>query len=261
LYFIEKSFIIKDKLLNGGFKMNILVVNDDGYTSKGLEILRDACQAYGEVFVVAPHVEQSAKSSSITIHDGIVIHKHDSHTYSVEGTPSDCIKVALYQLKLNIDLVVSGINRGYNVGFDTIYSGTIGACMEALINGKQAIAFSSDLDEFKNAAREIDSTLKYILENKLYSNQYLLNVNFQAKAFNESKGILITDLGMRPFTHSFRESEGRFYPQREYVVYEDKEMTDEKVVNEGYISITPLKLGNGDHQIVEYLNQKLNYKN
>jgi 5'-nucleotidase len=240
--------------------MNILVVNDDGYTSKGLKILKDACRSYGEVYVVAPHVEQSAKSSSITIHDGIVIHQHDSYTYSVEGTPSDCIKVALYQLNLDIDLVVSGINKGYNLGFDTIYSGTIGACMEALINGVKAIAFSSDLDEFQNAEREIDSTLKYIIDHKLYSNQFLLNVNFQTKDYKEAKGILITDLGMRPFSHSFRELEGKYYPQRAYKDYVHEGITDEKVVEEGYISITPLKLGNGDHQIVEHLKQKLNIK-
>jgi 5'-nucleotidase len=237
--------------------MNILVVNDDGYTSDGIKILKNALTNYGNVIVVAPHVEQSAKSASITIRDGLVVHDHGDQVYSVEGTPSDCIKIAIHVINKNIDLVCSGINRGYNLGYDTIYSGTVGAGMEALLNGIPAFALSSDMDEFKNAKKEINKTLDYIFTHNLVSNQYLLNINFQTKDYDEAKGILVTDLGTRNFDVQFELKAGKYYSSRQFKAIEEKIMTDITAVHKGYISITPLKLGNGDSRLVELLNQKI----
>jgi len=237
--------------------MNILVVNDDGYTSKGLKILKEAMKNYGNVTVVAPHVEQSAKSASITIRDGIKVHDHGDQVYSVEGTPSDCVKIGLYALNIPVDLVVSGINKGYNLGIDTIYSGTVGACMEALMNGVKAIAFSSDLDDFENAQRSIGGVLEFILMHNLTSSQYVLNVNFQSEAFKEPNGIVITNLGIRRFTLTYEIKDGVYYSNRKFLEYDYSQKTDLWANKNGYISITPLKLGNGDAKLVELLNNKV----
>ena len=178
--------------------MNILVVNDDGYKSEGIKILAEAMKSYGNIYVVAPHSEQSAKSVSITIHHPVTIHQHKDHYYSVEGTPSDCVRMALKKLNLPIDLVVSGINNGFNIGIDTIYSGTIGAAMQGLIAGLPAIAFSTDYGAFSIAKREIPNVLKWIFDHQLYSQKYVLNVNFQAEQYKRSKGIEVTYVDIYP---------------------------------------------------------------
>lgn len=223
--------------------MNILVVNDDGYQSEGIKILADAMKPYGTVYVVAPHTEQSAKSVAITIHESLVVHQHDERRYSVEGTPSDCVLVALNKLKLPIDLVVSGVNNGFNIGLDTIYSGTIGATMQGLMSGLPGIAFSTDFGAFKIAKREIKETLKWIFDHELYSRKYVLNVNFQAERFKRSKGIKVTYVDI--YSH------GSMYESIPHG------MTDREAVNEGYISVTPLKLGNGDPQLNQELINKI----
>jgi len=240
--------------------MNVLVVNDDGYLSKGIEILANAFRKLGNVYIVAPHIGQSGASSSITVHGGLTFHNHDDQMWSVEGTPSDCVKFALYGLKLDIDLVVSGINNGFNLGIDTIYSGTIGATMEALLHGYQSIAFSTDFDYFDIASQEIDSVVQYIFEQDLLSNQYLLNVNFPKKGFNHSKGIVITDLAIRGFHVDFEFNENKINATRTFKPYEYIEGTDLWALKHGYTSITPLKLSNGDTVTVKKLNEKINMK-
>lgn len=240
--------------------MNILVVNDDGYSSIGIGILADAFRKIGNVYVVAPHSGQSGASSSITVRKGLTVHTHPNNVWSVEGTPSDCVKFALYGLKLEPDLVVSGVNDGFNIGIDTIYSGTIGATMEALFHGKKAIAFSTEFDNFEIVENEIDSVIDYIFNNDLLANGYILNVNFPKKEYIQSKGIVITDLEIRSFELEYSETENMMYSKRTYKAYENSEITDIWALKNGYTSITPLKLGNGDKTIVEMLKEKIKQK-
>ena len=120
--------------------MNILVVNDDGIHSHGIKILANELKKYGQVYVVAPHKEQSGAGHSITIHDPMRLHARDDFmegvkAWSLEGKPADCVKFALYGLNLDIDLVVSGMNNGPNMGTDIIYSGTLAGASEAIICG------------------------------------------------------------------------------------------------------------------------------
>ncbi|HEY8365233.1 MAG TPA: 5'/3'-nucleotidase SurE [Haloplasmataceae bacterium] len=240
--------------------MNILVVNDDGYQAKGLKILAEAYKKYGNIFIVAPHIHHSGASSSITVGKSLLVHQHEDNLWSVEGTPIDCVKYALFGLKLPIDLVVSGVNNGFNIGIDTIYSGTIGATMEALFNGYKAIAFSTDRDYYDVVIKEIDSVIKFIFDNDLLGNDYLLSVNFPRKGFEESKGILITDLAIRPFNIKITQQENEITFERVFSEYQYIEDTDIWAYKYGYTSITPLKLGNGDSTIVANLKKRVKPK-
>ncbi|ERJ13555.1 5'/3'-nucleotidase SurE [Haloplasma contractile] len=238
--------------------MNILVVNDDGYQSVGIKLLAEAFREYGNVYVVAPDSEKSGASSSISSHTGMMVYKRGNQTWSVEGTPSDCVKYGLFGLDIDADLVVSGVNNGPNIGIDTIYSGTIGETMEALFHGKKAIAFSADFDGYDIVKKEIKAVIDYIFSNELLSTDYLLNVNFPKKSYDESSAIQITDLYINQFLHGFEEREGKIFGTRKPLEEEYKQHSDLFAFHKGEISITPLKLGNGDENLTLQLKKKLN---
>jgi 5'-nucleotidase len=126
----------------------ILVSNDDGYHSPGIRSLRDALQDFGDVVLVAPEFEQSAMSHAITLNRSLRLKSTEANIYALDGTPADCVYVALYSdgriLPRKPDLVVSGINRGLNLGQDAFYSGTVAAAREAALRGIPAIAVSAD---------------------------------------------------------------------------------------------------------------------
>ncbi|MBU1145445.1 MAG: 5'/3'-nucleotidase SurE [Firmicutes bacterium] len=225
--------------------MKILLTNDDGYNATGIQILYAKLQKYGEVTLVAPHFHMSGASVSRVFWDEAKVYEHSPTIYSVEGTPADAVAFAIHGLNLQPDLVVSGINNGFNVGADTVYSGTVGAGMEALKANLKAIAFSADYDYFKPAEDEFEKVMDYILFHKLLSKEYLLNVNFVSKAFATSKGIRITDLGFRPTEHFYlRSDDGTYKNHRKFLPFHFEEGTDLWAANQGYISITPLKFAN-----------------
>ena len=140
--------------------MKILVVNDDSVHSPGIALLAKAAMEFGEVTVVAPAHQCSAMSHKISIHDAMKVEKAEDFpvpvkaAYQVTGTPADCVKAALhYILEEKPDYVFSGINEGYNVGFDIAYSGTLGAAFEAVMNGIPAMAFSNTALSFACSRR------------------------------------------------------------------------------------------------------------
>ncbi|MBU0997322.1 MAG: 5'/3'-nucleotidase SurE [Firmicutes bacterium] len=238
--------------------MKILLTNDDGYSATGIQLLYRLLKPYGEVLLVAPHHHKSGASVSRIFWDEAIVHKHGDHQYSVEGTPADAVAFALHGLEFTPDLVVSGINDGLNLGGDTVYSGTVGACMEALKAKKKAIAFSADFKYFEAAEREFDKVMKFILDHDLLTNEYLLNVNFITKEFHESKGIMITDLGFRPTEHYYLKNSGSKYSgRRKFLPYEFVEGTDLYAMHYGYISITPLKYANQTEKGLEELRRKV----
>lgn len=165
--------------------MRILITNDDGFFQEGIRVLEKALIRYGhEVYCVAPHLEQSAKSHAMTVSGNITVWKHDDHHYSMEGTPADCV---IYTIKSNLlgtepDMVVSGINNGYNLSSDTIYSGTCAAARQGTMYGYPSIALSSQKDEdgvydFEAIAEYASSRLEeyYAL---LKGASSFLNINF-----------------------------------------------------------------------------------
>ena len=146
--------------------MKILIVNDDGINAEGIKHLVNWAKTKGEVSVFAPKVQQSGKSHSIEIHGGYEVKKVDIfdgvEAYSVDSTPADCVRIATLGMKKKFDLVLSGINCGYNLGEDIHYSGTVGACYEAAKCGIKAIAISTSFTTFDNAVKNLDRVFEEI---------------------------------------------------------------------------------------------------
>jgi 5'-nucleotidase len=134
----------------------LLLTNDDGYQAEGLRAMREALGPVGEVVVVAPETEQSATSHSLSLHRPLRLRRVDAGVFALDGTPADCVYVALNgrsgALPRRPDLVVSGLNHGPNLGYDVFYSGTVGAAREAALRGVRALATSADVRASRPAA-------------------------------------------------------------------------------------------------------------
>ena len=230
--------------------LKILITNDDGINAEGLKYLVEHAKKYGEIVVVAPKYEQSAKSHAIEIRHNLELKKVDLFdgvdSYSFDSTPADCVRVARFGLGLNFDLVISGINKGYNMGEDIWYSGTVAACFEAKSTKSKAIAFSvckSSNEGFKY----FDEVMTYILDNNLLEYGNIYNVNMP----KESKGIRITRQGGAIFNTTFTEVEKDMYfagGSRIDCTNIDEIMFDNICVANNYISITPLTADRTDNE-------------
>lgn len=220
--------------------MNILLTNDDGYKANGIAILSKLLKKYGDVYVVAPKSVMSAKSVSIILDKPIKVEKLKNKLWVTNGTPADCVAFGLANLGIKFDLVVSGINHGHNLSYDTMYSGTIGACLQALTFKVPAIAVSCE-HNFEIVEEHFDDVMNYINNMKLLSKEYLLNINFP---FNgEYKGIRETVIYYRPETTYYELVENNLYQAKREL--HDENCNDIKsdvfAVNHGYISITKIK--------------------
>ncbi len=230
--------------------MNILIVNDDGIRGEGLRILCEWAKTKGNVTVVAPAVEQSGKSHSIEIHLPYEVKEVDYmegvKAYTVASTPADCVRIASIGLKLDIDLVFSGINRGYNIGADIIYSGTVGAASEASRLGYKSIAFSSDYASFEVAKAHLDEAYSYIMEKELLRDAEIINVNFPMQ--EPVKGFLITRQGPAIYSDEFEVVEpGMMRAVLQMPTRNSCDLTlDVDAVWNGYISISPLHIDRTD---------------
>ena len=141
--------------------MRILITNDDGIQGEGLKILSQWARKFGEVTICAPKVEQSAKSHAIEIHHPFEAKQvalfQGITAYSVDSSPADCVRFMVLGLHQRFDLVLSGINKGLNIGRDIMYSGTVSAIMEAAALGIPAMAFSTDPSTFETAEKQLDA--------------------------------------------------------------------------------------------------------
>lgn len=219
--------------------MNILLTNDDGYTALGIKTLKALLSKYGKVIVVAPKTVMSAKSVALNLVEPIEVIKESDDLYIVDSTPADCVAYALSNIDIKFDLVVSGINHGHNISYDTMYSGTIGACLQALTYRIPAIAISAE-HNFKLVEEYFDEVMSYIKTHNLLSKEYLLNINFPLG----DKVIGIKD------THIFYRKEVTYYEPRGNNKYQalrklkDEECNDANsdvyAVHHGYISISRL---------------------
>ena len=224
--------------------MKILITNDDGISAEGIRHLVNFAKTKGEVVVCAPKYEQSAKSHAIEIRNEFEIKKVDIfdgvRAYSVDSTPADCVRYAFLGLKESFDLVLSGINRGPNLGLDLVYSATLGAIFEAARLGACGIAFSTDFDSFENAKNCLESVYHEFENKKLLSLNPIYNVNIPSK---ETLGICYTRQGSIYYSDEFVPTgKDNMYRQDGHCVYDGGTNTDEDIdaFSTGYISITPL---------------------
>ena len=230
--------------------MRILVVNDDGIKAPGLEILANWARKMGEVTVFAPKEEQSAKSHSINIRKTFEAKKvswlEGIDCYSVDSSPADCVRFAVNGLYMDFDLVLSGINKGYNVADDIAYSGTVAAITEAAHLGLKGVAFSTVPLSFQWAQESLDRIWKHIIDNKYLNLNGLWNVNIP----EDPKDILLTRQGRAYFRDVFDEVGPDQYLARGTSFYEKSGKVEEDIdaVMSGYISISPLTV---DHTAMD----------
>src|ERR1700712_3408335 len=180
--------------------MRILISNDDGYLAPGLAALADALASIAEVIVVAPESNRSGASNSLTLDRPLSVQRAGNGYYVVNGTPSDCVHIAMTALLATPpDLVVSGINNGQNMGDDTLYSGTVAAATEGYLFGVPAIAFSlvgRDWLHLEDAARVAAEIVAHYLAHPMPGHP-LLNVNIPSLPYDEMGEWRITRLGKR----------------------------------------------------------------
>lgn len=236
--------------------MRILVANDDGYLAPGLAALVKACEDLGEVDVVAPEQNASGTSNSLTLHRPLSVYTAPNGTRYINGTPSDCVHVALTGL-LNHrpDLVVSGINQGANMGDDTLYSGTVAAAMEGYLFGVPAIAFSQTergwghLDAAIRMARHL---IESVIARPPAAGAWLLNVNIPNRSDADQLPWQITRLGRR---HASEPVIRQTSPRGDTLYWigsagdarEAGVGTDFHATASGCVSITPLQVDLTDH--------------
>ena len=226
----------------------ILVTNDDGVYSEGLKKLAEAHRAIGEVTIVAPDREQSASSHSLTLNRPLRILHLDESTWSIDGTPADCVNLAVQHVMKGRrpDVVVSGINFGPNLGDDVTYSGTVSAAFEGALLGIPSVAFSALIGEnfsFDRSARFAARFTEMFLASQP-ERHVVMNVNFP---LGGPSGVRVTHLGKRVYTEGVierKDPRGRsyFWIGGESPVWEDEEGSDFAAVDRGFISITPLHL-------------------
>lgn len=239
--------------------MIVLLTNDDGVKAKGLLALKKELSRIGQVWAVAPDREQSATSHSLTLLHPLRINKIGERFYSVDGTPTDAVMLAVHAiLKRRPDILISGINHGPNMGDDVSYSGTVAAAMEGTILNIPSIAVSNvnwDAKHFESAARFVRKLAKFVLENGLPQYTFL-NVNVPDRR-QAAKGYKITRLGKRVYSDVVIEKidpRGRnyYWIGEQTPIWEKKaDDTDFAAIKEGYISITPLHLDTTDYRAME----------
>src|SRR6266571_5235022 len=233
----------------------ILLTNDDGIHSQGLIKLEEALKDIGDVYVVAPASEMSGASHSLTLARPLRIRQLDERHWTVDGTPTDCITLALNKILPDKDLpniCASGINHGGNLGDDATYSGTVAGALEATILGVPGLAFSLVAREhfdFTEAARFALLAVRKILTEGLPEGT-LLNVNVPQ---GEIKGVKVTRQGIknaRPVITEHIDPRGKpyFWIGEQYFRSNAEDGTDYNAIERGYVSVTPMKSDMTDHQ-------------
>lgn len=249
--------------------MRILLCNDDSVHARGIHVLYEYLKRIADVTVVAPLEEKSTTGHSLTIHKPLRLLKMKDHFYGVSGGPADCVHVGVSQFfgKKKPDLVVSGINRGANLGQDVFYSGTVSAAREAAIMGVPSLAVSLAIDFYKHLPEEklhyetagalTLKVIKNFLSGKGSKNRLplgtLLNLNSPDLPLKRVKGISFGRQGFRHYSSTIlkrRDHRGKdyFWVGGGYHGFKKEEGTDCQLVNEGYASLSPMRLDTTDHE-------------
>lgn len=235
--------------------MRFLCTNDDGILAHGLESLVRAAQQIGDVTVVAPDREQSATSHSLTLHHPLRATQRGENRYQVDGTPTDCVMLAIEMLMPDKpDFVLSGINHGQNMGEDVLYSGTVAAAMEGLALGIRSIAISyaggdlrADISKLEQQVDVLVPLLRHLTGLTKFPADTLLNVNLPPVPASEVKGVKLTRLGRRVYSNSIRpmtDPWGRpiYWIGGGEITWAGDDRSDFQAIRDGYVSVTPLHL-------------------
>lgn len=235
--------------------MKILLSNDDGVYAQGIHALAEALSDLAEIVIVAPDRNRSGASNSLTLEQPLRVTQISAGTYSVQGTPTDCVHFALNELLKNEmpDLVLSGINHGANLGDDVLYSGTVAAAMEGHFLGVQSIAFSLVGNRYFTTAAQIARQLVLQHLARPIPTNRLLNVNIPDVPFDELKGMAVTRLGARHHAESMiRQKDPRGHdiywlgpPGKEQ---DAGEGTDFHAIEQRFVSVTPLQVDLTAHE-------------
>jgi 5'-nucleotidase len=252
--------------------MKILISNDDGYQAPGIMALSEALARIADVDVIAPEHNNSAKSNALTLHSPLYVHTAANGFRYVNGTPADSVHIALTGLLgYRPDLVVSGINNGANMGDDTIYSGTVGAAMEAYLFGIPAIAFSqtekgwAHLDAAAARACALVEQLRPDIEAIGQNPQaapWLLNVNIPSLPANQIREAKVVRLGRRHaaervITQTSPRGETMYWIGSAGPAKDEGEGTDFHATRQGHIALTPLHVDLTEHQRLSWWRQRV----
>ena len=240
--------------------MRLLVTNDDGFLAQGIECLIEAAEPLGEVTVVAPDREQSATSHSLTLHHPLHPVRRGERRWQVDGTPTDCVMLALEALMPERpDFVLSGVNHGQNMGEDVLYSGTVAAAMEGLAAGIPSVAFSFgsfDLEHLESHRAGLTRLLAGIVAIESFPRDTLLNVNLPPIPGDQVKGVRVTHLGSRVFHEEvarMKDPWGRdiYWIGGGHVTWSGGADSDFRAIGEGFISVTPLHVDMTNYDLLE----------
>ncbi len=233
----------------------ILVSNDDGIEAPGIKVLEEAVSGFGDVMVIAPAEEQSAKSHSITVRKPIKVNRLSKNRIAIGGTPADCVLLAMRGfLHRKPDLVVSGINHGLNLGSDVVYSGTVAAAREAAIMGVPAFAisidaFSGEPIHWETAAYFAQKITLLWVEKRIEFN--LLNINVPNLPLEKIKGVKFVKLGDMRYRNPIEKLDETTFMIKGEPIKDLSGETDVSAVYSGYVSITPLILELTDFEWLE----------
>lgn len=254
-------------------KLRVLLSNDDGIGSPGIQALGRALSKIAHVTMVAPEREQSTMGHALTLHKPIRVFRVGAEDgleqWATSGTPADCVYMGLrWVLKERPDLIISGINMGVNVGNDIYYSGTVAAAREGAVLGIPAIAASLDYHHepgtkltpyFDQAAEFLRTLVPQVIENGIPPH-CLLNVNFPNLPFSKVKGVKVSRQGFRMYTDKVeekRDSRGKpyYWLGGKYAGFKPIEGSDCEVLDKGFISITPCKIDVTQYEFMENLSR------
>jgi 5'-nucleotidase len=252
------STLVRVALLCHNKAMIILLSNDDGIQSEGLTALEQELGQVAETYTVAPDRAQSSMSHALTLHRPLRVHELGPRRLAVDGTPVDCVKLALTGLlSARPNLVVSGINKGPNLGDDIIYSGTVSAAIEAALLGIPAIAVSLVTFQHFDFRAAADFTTKLVarIEEHGFPPGTLLNVNVPALPRDQLKGWQLTRMGKRHYSETIVERVdprgGKYYwIGGDDLGFAHDDGTDCLAVHEGYVSVTPLQVDLTDYKLL-----------
>jgi 5'-nucleotidase len=245
-------------------RLKLLITNDDGINAEGIYILAKELEKEHEVIIVAPDNQRSACGHSITLTRPLILREIKlgnikSKAYSLDGTPADCVRIAVDKfLKGKIDMVISGVNKGVNLGTDVIYSGTVSAAIEAAIYNIPSVAISSEIVDnqgnYELAAKTVAKILVKV-KDKLIKNDVVLNINVPLISEKEISGIKVCKIGSRTYDNAYIESKDKVGDLSYEVIGEIKESfeldTDVCYFKEGYITLTPLHYDLTNYKILK----------